>query len=564
MEDTGGTPLTRRTELLREALDRRVAILDGPQIAMRVFLGGHRSLSQALVATAAEAVDGTGHNNESHRRTLRGGVDSEPVGPSSITAPFDEPTLDVLFGPMEATVALRTPMPVDGDLPGVAIKSARTAHLTGRRGRDCALGYSRHQGRRRRVGLEAEDRFRHTYLLGQTGTGKSTLMANMILQDLRRGRGVAVLDPHGNLVESVLERMPEERSGDVVLFDVTDVERPIPFNILSVDADTPYEYRQQRDLVIDELHRYVHHHFSPDMVGPMFETHLRGTLGLLMGSRPPRGRRAPNLMLLNGVYSNESLRERLVEECRGEDVLLDEFIRQVDGSPSDWSFSGMASYVTSKFNRFIYDRTLRNILCQRDILDVESIVDEGKVLLVNLGKGRFGDVAAGLLAGQIVARIRRAVMRQGTGGRPFYLYADEFQLFADAHFAEMLAEARKFGLALTVAHQFTDQLPEEALHSVLGNVGTKIFFRVGPRDASTVAPLLHPRFDEHDVVSLPNYRSYVQSAGSLGQLPFSLDTLPLHGEARPQRAYELRSFSRNKYGRPRQLVEQEILDTWNA
>ena len=200
------------------------------------------------------------------------------------------------------------------------------------------------------------------------------------------------------------------------------------------------------------------------------------------------------------------------------------------------------------------------------MLDLDDIVNNGKVILFYSGKGRFGDQAAGLLATQFVSRLRWTVMKRGAGRavRPFYLYADEFQLFADDRFTEMLAEARKFRLSLTLAHQYARQIPEKVLLGVLGNVGTTVVFRVGAADGGIFDPLFKPTFNERDLSSLPNFRAYVRSFGSLGHTPFSVETEPPPPNGNAERAKTLREQSREKHGRDRMTVEQEIERTYHA
>lgn len=222
--------------------------------------------------------------------------------------------------------------------------------------------------------------------------------------------------------------------------------------------------------------------------------------------------------------------------------------------------------MTSKFNRFVSDLALRNITCQNRTLDFDRIVREKKVLLFYLGKGRFGDLAAGLMASQLISRIRVSVMKRGTGSDepPFYLYADEFQLFADERFAELLAEARKFKLALTLAHQYSQQIPEPILRAVLGNVGTTIVFRVGSEDSQLLQPQFSPAFSHRDLTSLSNFRAYVRTFGTLGETPFSIDVPPPPGDVFPWRPRWVREMSRIRYGRERETVEKEIRDTYGA
>jgi hypothetical protein len=206
--------------------------------------------------------------------------------------------------------------------------------------------------------------------------------------------------------------------------------------------------------------------------------------------------------------------------------------------------------------------TLRNMTCQNRILDLEDIANSGKVLLFHTGRGRFGDQASGLLASQVISRLRQVIMGRSTQSRPFYLYADEFQTFADERFSELLAEARKFGLSLTLAHQYTSQLPISVLQGVLGNVGTVVAFRGGPHDAETLAPLFQPHFTQRDLTSLPNFRAYARSQGALGATPFSIDVQAPPPILDPQRRETLTQMSRLKYGRERTEVEWEIDKTY--
>ena len=216
-------------------------------------------------------------------------------------------------------------------------------------------------------------------------------------------------------------------------------------------------------------------------------------LALLLGTKSPEPPLIPSLLVFRALYTNEDLLNNLSESMAGTDPVIDEFIRETRNvyRSSEGSLRNIAPYITSKYSRFISDATLRNITCQREILDLDDIVNARKILLFYLGRGRFGDYAAGLLASQIVARIRHIVMRRGAKGvkKPFYLYADEVQLFADGRFGELLAEARKFGLSLTLAHQYAGQLPDAILEAVLGNVGTTIAFRLGSPDAERLESL---------------------------------------------------------------------------
>jgi|GEM_PF-684817 len=561
----GNTILSGQTSILRDLSIQRQDYLCGNVLAARVFLTTPQPAPPAMVATIQSSIDGSAlpSSREKSDIPFRGGMQSIETTATQIIAAFDQPSLEILFAPAEAAAILRTPMPTNTELPGISSIRARTAPRIGKSGGDCLLGINRHGNKTSEVCLDHSLRFRHTYIIGQTGTGKSTLMEQKILHDIEQGRGVAVLDPHGSLIQNILERFPKHRADDLVLVDLTDVERPIGFNILCINESDPFHYRLARDLLIDDIYAYLDRTYDLKKTGgPIFESHFRSSLGLLLGSESQKAPRIPNLMILRALYTNSDLRDFLI--AMEDDPVLLEFTKEADRAGGEASLENIAPYITSKFSRFISDTALRNITCQSRTLDFNSIVNDGKVLLVNLGKGKFGAQASGLLSSQIVSRICNAAFKRGTDGKPFYLYADEFQLFADERFAEILAEARKFKLSLTMAHQYVQQLPSQVLSAVLGNVGTIVALRVGAVDGEALESLFSPTFGRRDLSSLPNFCAYVKSSGILGQTPFSID-LPSPSVPRdPQFAAKLREQSRQKYGIDRKKVESEILKTYKA
>ena len=554
--------------LSREALER-LSALEGPVIAARVFLASEKEPSSALISVVKSSLDDPSveRHQPGGQLLFRGGASLYDSDTSDMMAPLDNPSPDLLFSPQEAPAVLRTPMPTDSEFPGFPLTRARTAPMLGDGGGDCLLGTNIHRGLRRNVALDIESRFRHCHIIGQTGTGKSTLLLHMILHDIRQGRGVGVIDPHGSLIEDILLRFPPNRVRDLVIVDMTDVENPVGFNPLVLTEDDPVSYRSQRDLLIDELFAYIDRTYDLKQAGgPIFETHFRAMLGLLMGLEKPAAPLIPNLLIFRLLYTNSNLRRYLTEAISGRDYMLEEFIKEALSVQRDASLKELAPYITSKFSRFVSDVNLRNITCQNRTLDIDSIVAKGGILLVHLGKGHIGEYAAGLLASQVVSRVQRAVMKRGTAGTktPFHLYADEFQLVASQRFAELLAEGRKFGLAVTMAHQYASQVPEGVLRAVIGNVGTNILFRVGAQDSEFFAPLFSPTFGRRDLVSLSNYRAYVRGAGSLGEGAFNIDVPPPGGATDTKLAERLRRLSRNRHGRKRETVEQEIAKTVKA
>ena len=581
-EQLANLPVDKRSQLLgafhpsqsdslrREAL-RRVTLLQGPVIEARVHVVTAGESSPALLAIAQASIDDASTGNEGRRgeALFHGGASLEQRCAGCVFAKLPGDNLQLIFGLEEATAIIRTPMPSEWDYPGLSVNHARTAPSRGQPGDDSPLGWNVHRSARKRIAEDRSMRFRHTYIIGQTGTGKSTLLSHMILHDIARGRGVAVLDPHGSLIDQVLGHIPEERIGDVILVDPTDVDYPIGFNVLSIPDTDPLSYRLARDFIIDDLYSFLDRTYDLKRTGgAVFETHFRGMLALLMGDRAPHAPLIPNLMVFRAIYTNPQLRETLTARIRDKDPMLDDFIREIENvtASNEQSMRNIAPYITAKFTRFVSDIALRNMTCQNQAIDMEKVVDEGKILLFHLRKGRFGDQAAGLLASHIVSRVRQMVMRRGprSNKSPFYLYADEFQIFADQRFAELLAESRKFRLSLTVAHQFVEQLPSDVLRAVLGNVGTTVLFRVGALDADMMEPLFRPTFGRRDLLSLPNFRAYVRSFGCLGDTPFSVDIDPPLSAGSDNVRELACEHSRASYARPRTAVEHEIVETYEA
>lgn len=552
---------------LRADGSSRFAALYHRVLALRVFLAGATPPSSALVATLAGSIDDpSAYAGAMHDGTVfRGGVRIVPSDKSQIWAGLDSPSADILFTAREATAALRTPMPTTSEIPGFPLIEARTLRLNGVSGGDVALGLNIHRADSQPVRFSEEMRFRHTYVVGQTGTGKSTFLLNMLLEDAAKGRGVCLLDPHGSMVDDVLRNLPASRRDDVVLLDVTDTDHPVGFNPLHILETDPQRYMLERDVVVDGLLSYLMQTYRDvkEAFGPVFESHFRAMMSLLLGVEPPDPLQIPNLTMFRSLYSDSGLRNALIRGLDGRDTVLVEMIDEAMKVDGEGALANVAPYITSKFARFIADKALRNVICQRSTLDMDAIVEGQKILLVHLGRGRLGNLPAGLLASQVVAAIGRSMTGVGHGKRrpPFYVYADEFQLFADVRFAEWLAEARKFGLSLTLAHQHLDQLPKDVQSAVLGNCGTVVTFRVGANDARELAGLFSPLLAPHDLLSLPNYCAYVRGSGGFGQLPFSITGSPPPVSGDDAAADEIRRVSRERYGKPREEVEREMTET---
>lgn len=468
----------------------------------------------------------------------------------------------------EAACCFRLPSPPTCLLPGLPVKNYRTnlANLPDQKIMDSEqsieLFTNVHQGLEQPVHIGLKDRFRHCFVLGQTGTGKSTFMENMVLQDIRAGRGLALIDPHGELVDSLLGKIPLERAEDVIVFDLLDRERPLGFNILE------WKTIEERDLLIDEIYQTIDRMYDlMETGGPIFESNFRGMLGLLMGDKH-REKFVSTLLDFIPCYQNNNFRKWL-EETVSDPQILD-FIKELENTGGDASLKNLSPYITSKFSRFINDRTLKRIIGQaKTSFDFEKIMNEEKIFLVKLGKGRFGSIVSALIANQLVSRFKMAAMKRGEmpeyERKPFFLYVDEAHNLPGENFTELLAEARKYKMGLILATQYAAQLKDTSnpkknlLSAIIGNVGTILTFRLGYEDAEDMAPAFYPHFKTHDIIGLPNWQGYARmQLNNEATQPFSFisrkdDTVYDKGVAE-----KIKNLSRLKYGTEAVLVDAEI------
>lgn len=417
------------------------------------------------------------------------------------------------------------------------------------------LGNNVYRGIARPVHFAPDDRRRHLYLIGQTGTGKTTLFLNMIIQDIAAGHGVAVVDPHGDLIEDILLHIPAERHKDVILFDPRDTERPLGFNILETKNPA------QKDLVVNEVVQILQKlaaRLNPESVGPMFEHYLRNALGALI--EDPEA----TLVDVPRMFVDESFRKTILQHDIDPTIRSfwdQEFAQSQRGQMS----ADMLSYVISKLGRFIGNATVRNLIGQaKSSFDVREVMDQRKILLCNLSKGQLGDINADLLGYVLVSKIQIAALGRADvpeSQRPdFYLYLDEFQNFTTDSIAVILSEARKYRLNLNLTHQFIQQLEENIQKAVFGNVGTIVSYRIGVDDAEYMAQQLAPVFTEYDLVNLDRYTAYVRLlVNGAPARPFSLKIPPPPSGGDPLGREAIRERSRQTFGRSRVDVERDIL-----
>jgi len=401
-----------------------------------------------------------------------------------------------------------------------------------------------------------DDRRRHLYIIGQTGTGKSAFLQNMIEQDILTGKGVAVLDPHGDLIEKILVLVPGERAEDVILCDPSDLERPLGLNMLEYDPQRP----EQKTFIVNELINIFDKLYDLKITGgPMFEQYTRNALLLLMDDPAENA----TLMEIPRVLADREFRRRLLDKCKNI-IVKDFWEKEAEKAGGEASLANMVPYITSKFNTFIANDYMRPIVGQaKSTLNFREILDSGKILLVSLPKGRLGEINSSLLglivAGKLVMSAFARIDMPEEARRDFHLYMDEFQNFTTESIETALSEARKYRLCLTIAHQFIGQLPEKIRNAVFGNIGSMIAFRIGAEDSEFVVKQFEPIFDENDLINIDNYHAYVKILiNGATTSPFSMMTYPPN-KGDLESAKNIKQLSRLKYGRERNLIEADIL-----
>lgn len=419
------------------------------------------------------------------------------------------------------------------------------------------LGKSSFRGISRPVFIERDDRRRHKYIIGKTGTGKSEFLKQMIMQDIRNGEGLAVVDPHGDLIEDILQMMPPERAEDVILFDPSDLDQPMGFNMLEAHNE------QQRHLVVTSVIGLMYKLFDPNktgIIGPRFEHAVRNAMLTCM-YQP-----GATFMEVVRALTDQNFVQELLP--RVEDPVIRRYWTDQIAQTSDFHKSEVLDYIVSKFGRFVTNKMIRNIIGQSEsAFNFREVMDNGKILLINLSKGKIGEENSSFLGLIIVPKILVAAMsRQDMPmdqRRDFFLYVDEFQNFATPDFAQILSEARKYRLNLIVANQFVGQMEEEVKNAIFGNVGTIASFRVGVTDANYLQHEFQPIFNEADLINVDKYNCYMRTLVEGEPVPpFSLDTTKDIAQEKammdPRVAELIKELSRLKYGRNVNVVEAEI------
>ena len=407
-----------------------------------------------------------------------------------------------------------------------------------------------YRGVRRKFGIKKDDRRRHMYLVGKTGMGKSTVMENMIIEDIRAGHGVGVIDPHGDLVEKILEFIPSNRINDIIYVNPADMDWPIAFNVLeSVDE-------KHKHLVASGL-MGVFKKIWPDVWSARMEYIMNNTILALLDYP------GSTMMGIQRMLSDKEFRKKVVDKIT--DPVVKMFWVEEFAKYNERFASEAIAPIQNKVGQFLSSTMIRNIVGQvKSTIDMREIMDNGKVFLLNLSKGRIGEDNARLLGGMIITKLQISAMERVDipmeDRRDFFLYVDEFQNFATESFASILSEARKYRLDLILAHQYLEQLDEKVLPAVFGNVGTIVCFRIGAQDAEFMEKEFMPKFEQTDLVNITKFNMYVRlMIDGVASEPFSATGLPpLKDEEKTENLEKIIRSSRERYAKPRAIVEDKI------
>lgn len=415
------------------------------------------------------------------------------------------------------------------------------------------LGWNDYRGVNTDIYLSQNDRRRHLYVIGQTGVGKSTLLEEMAKQDVRNGHGICFIDPHGEAIAKILTAVPKERAEDVVYFDPSDTERPFGLNMLE------YDKPEEKTFVVNEIINIFDKLYDLKATGgPMFEQYMRNAMLLVMDD-PESG---STLMEIPKVLADENFRRMKLVRCKNT-VVKDFWTQEAEKAGGEAALANMVPYITSKLTPFLSNDMMRPIISQqKSTLDFRDIMDNQKILLVNLSKGKIGETNSHLLGMIIVGKLLMAALSRvdmpENERKDFYLYIDEFQNVTTDSIAQILSEARKYRLGLIIAHQFIGQLSEGISKAVFGNVGSLAAYRVGPEDADFLEKQFAPIFTAQDLINVDNYHYFARLLlNNVSTAPFNMKA-PLPTEGNPDIVEPIKELSRLKYGRDRDVIEREV------
>ena len=411
------------------------------------------------------------------------------------------------------------------------------------------FGATNFRNQNRRFGIKLDDRRRHMYVVGKTGMGKTTLLENMVLNDIYAGHGVGLVDPHGDFAEKIIDYIPANRINDLVYFNPADIDFPIGFNILETIRP------EQKHLVASGL-MGVFKKIWPDVWSARMEYILNNTILALLEFP------GTTLLGINRMLADKEYRRRVVNNSK-DPVVKSFWTTEFDNYSEKYQQEAVAP-IQNKIGQFLSSSVIRNIVAQvKSSINMREIMDTKKIFIMNLSKGRIGEDNSRLLGGMIITRIQLAAMERvdipEKDRKDFFLYVDEFQNYATESFANILSEARKYRLDLTMAHQYMEQLDEKVLAAVIGNVGTTVTFRVGSTDADILVKEYAPTFTEEDLVNLPKFQVYLKlMIDGVASRPFSALTLSPIGSSTASTEKVVR-VSRERYAVPREKIEAKIM-----
>lgn len=415
------------------------------------------------------------------------------------------------------------------------------------------IGTNIFRDKRTSIVFKDDDRLRHMYMLGKTGVGKSTVFQNMCLQDIQNYKGVCFIDPHGESIKWFLERIPRNRLEDVILFDPSDTEYSFGLNLLEAADD------EEKDFLVAQVIEIFYKLFDPEkigIIGPQFEHWLRcAALTVMAGPEGGSLIEIPKLF----IDKNFELKKRRYLK----DPLVIDFWTKQMASTSDFHKSEMLNYFTSKFGHFMNNALMRNIIGQRrSAFNFDQIVDQGKILLIDLSKGKIGEINSQMLGLILISKLQAAILKRAKSPaekrRPFYFYVDEFQNLITDTFASLLSESRKYGLAIHLTNQYFAQLPVKIQNAILGNVGTLLAFEVGMEDADSLSKEFYPMTRE-DFLNLGRFNFYIRLMidGKTSEA-FSGVSLPPSPPTYPENIEQIELINQLAYANPRKLVEEQI------
>lgn len=458
----------------------------------------------------------------------------------------------------EVTTLMHLPFEGSSISPELKTNNMRTAPAPINVSEDgILLGTNSHRGTDTEILFSSEDRLRHFYTIGQTGTGKTNILKNMIIQDIQNGEGVCMIDPHGSDIQDVLANIPQERMEDLIYFDPSNVEMPMALNMLEYDYSKP----QQKIFVVNELFSIFQKLYgdNPQSMGPMFEQYFRNA-AMLVIEDPESG---STLLDVSRVLSDKKFRDMKISKC-GNPVVVQFWQEIATKAGGEASLENIVPYIVSKFDIFLANDIMRPIIAQqKSSFNFRQIMDEKKILLVNLSKGSLGDINSNLLGLILVGKILMAALGRSDSADknypPFYLYIDEFQNVTTDSISTILSEARKYKLSLNVAHQYIAQLDDKTKNSIFGNVGSMAVFRVGSDDAEYLESQFSPIFSAKEIMSIDNYNCYTKMLSSgVPITPFSLK-VPKAPDGDLHLVEDLKKLSYLKYGKSREEIDKEIM-----